>query len=72
MYLAPGPDGKATQAKLYSKDKKMTLDFDWNHPHKNPDGTHFPEGTVHVQEYKVTRVKNKKRQMGRQIHPLEQ
>lgn len=60
MYFAPGPDGKATQAKLYSKDKKMMLDFDWNHSHTNPDGAHFPEGTVHVQEYKVSRIKNKK------------
>lgn len=59
IYFAPGPDGKATQAKLYSKDKKMMMDFDWNHAHTNPDGSHFPKGTIHVQEYKVTRVKNK-------------
>lgn len=59
MYFAPGPDGKATQGKLYSKDKKMMLDFDWDHSHTNPDGTHFPKGTVHVQEYKVTKVKKK-------------
>lgn len=57
IYFAKGADGKATQAKLYSKDKKMVLDFDWNHAHTNPDGTHFPKGTIHVQEYKVTRVK---------------
>ena len=59
IYLAPGNDGKATQAKLYSKDKKMVLDFDWNHAHTNPDGTHFPKGMVHIQEYRITRVKNK-------------
>lgn len=59
MYFAPGNDGKATQAKLYSKDRKMLLDFDWNHAHTNPDGTHFPKGTVHIQEYGITRVKNK-------------
>ncbi len=60
MYFAPGPDGKASQAKLYRKDKKMALDFDWNHAHTNPDGTHFPKGTIHVQEYKVTLIKNGK------------
>lgn len=59
IYFAPGPDGKASQAKLYSKDKRMVLDFDWNHSHTNPDGTNFPKGTVHIQEYKVTKVKNK-------------
>lgn len=58
MYFAPGPDGKASQGK-YSKDKKMMLDFDWDHAHTNPDGTHFSKGTVHVQEYKVTKVKKK-------------
>lgn len=60
MYFAPGPNGMATQAKLYNIDKKMAFDFDWNHSHTNPDGTHFPKGTVHVQEYKITRVKNPK------------
>lgn len=59
IYFAPGPDGKASQAKLYNKDKRMVLDFDWNHSHTNPDGTNFPKGTVHIQEYKVTKVKNK-------------
>ncbi len=60
IYFAPGPNGKATQAKFYSPDHKMARDSDWNHDHTNPDGTHFPKGTVHVQEYKVTRVKDKK------------
>lgn len=59
MYFSPGLNGKASQAKLYSKDKKMVLDFDWNHAHTNPNGAHFPKGTVHVQEYKVRRVKDK-------------
>lgn len=59
IYFAPGPDGKATQAKLYRKDQRMLLDFDWNHAHTNPDGSYFPKGTVHIQEYKITRVKNK-------------
>lgn len=59
MYFASGADGKASQAKLYSKERKMILDFDWDHPHTNPDGTHFPKGTVHVQEYKIMKVKGK-------------
>ncbi len=59
MYFSLGDDGKASQAKLYSKDGKMILDFDWNHSHTNPDGTQFPKGTVHIQEYKITKVKGK-------------
>lgn len=60
MYLSPGLDGKATQAKLYDKDRRMRLDFDWDHTHVNKGGTVFQKGTVHVQEYSVTRVKNPK------------
>lgn len=60
MYFSPDKDGKAIQAKLYDKNGRMRLDFDWNHTHKNKDGTIFPKGTVHIQEYKVNRVKNSK------------
>jgi hypothetical protein len=60
MYFAPGPDGPATQAKLYNKNHQMILDFDWNHTHPNKDGTIFPEGTVHIQEYTITKVKDPK------------
>lgn len=52
IYFKKGEDGLASQAKVY-KDRKTILDFDWNHTHKNPDGTTFPKGTVHVQVYKV-------------------
>lgn len=52
MYFRKGEDGLASQAKVYV-DRKMTLDFDWNHVHKNSDGTVFPKGTVHVQVYKI-------------------
>lgn len=58
IYFSPGPDGKASQAKLYGRDGKMCLDFDWDHTHINKDGTIFPMGTVHVQAYVVTRIKN--------------
>ncbi len=61
MYFAKGADGMATQAKLYGPDKKMRLDFDWNHDHKNKyDGQIFHKGTVHVQEYRITQVKDAK------------
>ncbi len=52
IYLKKGKDGLAIQAKVY-KDRKVVLDFDWNHEHKNSDGTKFPKGTIHVQVYKV-------------------
>lgn len=61
IYFAKGPDGKASQAKLYSSDKKMRLDFDWDHTHVNKsDGKEFPKGTVHVQEYKIVKFKDSK------------
>ena len=56
VYFSKGPDGLASQAKVYDG-KKMIMDFDWDHSHKNRDGTEFHIGTVHVQEYAVTRVK---------------
>ncbi|MDE6079805.1 MAG: hypothetical protein K2G35_07055 [Duncaniella sp.] len=59
VYFAKGADGLASQAKLYSNDRKMRLDFDWDHVHINKhDGRRFPIGTVHVQEYRVCRVKD--------------
>lgn len=59
IYFAKGPDGLASQAKLYSNDKKMRLDFDWDHSHTNKsDGRIFPQGTVHVQEYRTVRYKD--------------
>lgn len=61
IYFAKGPDGLASQAKLYSSDRKMRLDFDWDHTHINKsDGQRFPEGTVHVQEYRIVRYKDPK------------
>lgn len=56
VYFSRGDDGFAMQAKVY-EDGKMKMDFDWSHTHANPDGTVFHKGTVHVQEYVVTRVK---------------
>lgn len=52
MYFRKGEDGLASQAKVYV-DRKMTLDIDWNHNHRNSDGTYFPKGTVHVQAYRI-------------------
>lgn len=52
MYFKKGPDGFASQAKVY-KDRKTVLDFDWDHKHKNEDGKIFEKGVVHVQEYRV-------------------
>jgi len=65
IYFYPGKDGIATQAKLYSADKKKQLDFDWNQIHKNKDRNGnatetFQEGVIHVQEYVSTRYKDPK------------
>lgn len=60
VYFAPGPNGVASQAKLYGSDRRMCKDFDWNHEHKNKNGITFPKGVVHVQEYSVTRYKDSK------------
>lgn len=65
IYFYPGKDGIATQAKLYSADKKKQLDFDWNQTHKNKDRNGnatetFQEGVIHVQEYVSTRYKDPK------------
>ena len=63
IYFKKGPDGKASQAKVY-KDRLTILDFDWNHDHKNSDGRIFHKGTVHVQVYRknsdgsLTRLKD--------------
>ena len=54
-----GPDGLASQCKVYSQDRKMVKDFDWDHTHINKDGSIFPKGTVHVQTYTITRVRGK-------------
>ncbi len=58
VYFAKGADGLASQCKVYSNGK-MLKDFDWDHSHRNSDGTFFPEGTVHVQEYTVSQRKGK-------------
>lgn len=52
IYFKVGEEGLAAQAKVYDG-RKMKLDFDWDHEHKNPDGTKFPKGTVHVQVYRL-------------------
>lgn len=52
MYLRLGPDGLPCQAKVYIG-RRMFLDFDWAHCHKNSDGRRFERGTVHVQKYFV-------------------
>ncbi len=58
IYFKKGDDGLATQAKAYIG-RKMYLDFDWNHDHKNKgDGRFFPKGTVHVQVYKIDKNGN--------------
>ncbi len=76
VYFAKGTDGLAIQCKVYSNGK-MLKDFDWSHPHRNSDGTFFPEGTVHVQEYTVTQKKDKDGKyhdyfMRRQARPMTQ
>ncbi len=50
MYFKQGIEGNIIQAKLYDG-RQQKLDFDWGHRHKNDDGTIFPKGVVHVQEY---------------------
>lgn len=52
MYLRLGFDGKPCQAKLYVS-RRMCVDFDWGHDHKNADGKSFPQGVVHIQTYSV-------------------
>lgn len=37
--------GQIEQARIY-KDRKVSLDFDWGHPHKE-----LPQGVVHVHEW---------------------
>lgn len=60
IYFAPGPDGFASHAKVYGSDRRMCKDFDWDHEHKNKDGTIFEKGIIHVQEYSVARYKDAK------------
>ena len=60
IYFAPGENGYASQAKLFGANGKMCLDFDWSHTHTNQDGTVFPKGTVHVQEYRVSKIRDPK------------
>ena len=56
VYFAKGPDGFACQCKVYNKEKKMVIDFDWDHDHNNKDGSPiFKKGTIHVQTYTITR-----------------
>lgn len=61
IYFKKGTDGLASQAKLY-KNRHTVLDFDWDHDHKNADGTVFHKGRVHVQEYKLDAKGNAVRQ----------
>lgn len=52
VYLRLGNDGLPCQAKVYIN-RRMCIDFDWSHKHKNPDGRSFDKGVVHVQTYSV-------------------
>ena len=65
IYFNPGDDGYADQAKLY-KDHSMVLDFDWSHTHTNKgkNGETFEKGTIHIQEYRMVRV----RKNGKWVH----
>lgn len=58
VYFYPGKGGLAEKGKVY-KDHSMVMDLDWSHTHTNkgPNGENFSKGTVHVQEYKVTRIR---------------
>lgn len=60
MYLRLGYDGVPCQAKLYVS-RRMCIDFDWGHDHKNSDGKSFPKGVVHIQTYSVNSVGTAKR-----------
>lgn len=48
MYFKRGKNGKVIQGRVYI-DRRMTIDFDWGHDHRNQDGTAFKKGIVHVQ-----------------------
>ena len=69
MYFRQNANG-ICQARVYIG-KKMFLDFDWSHDHKNKDGSGrvFKEGHVHVQVWKenkdgsFTRISDSARSM---------
>lgn len=68
VYFYPGNDGLAEKGKIY-KDHSMVMDIDWSHTHTNKgkNGEIFPKGTVHIQEYKMERVKKN----GKWVHEFK-
>lgn len=54
MYFRKNDKGEVIQGKLYMG-RRMVLDFDWGHEHKNKKSHEvFPVGVVHVQFYTIT------------------
>lgn len=60
IYFMPGHDGKIVQARLYDENHRMKMDFDWSHTHINKNGEVFLKGSVHIQEYVITREQDSK------------
>lgn len=55
-YLCLGEDGLPKQLRMYDKNHRAIMDFDWGHTHyNNPknggNGELFSPGVVHVQEF---------------------
>lgn len=52
VYLKKDGEGNIIQARIFSN-RQPVCDFDWNHEHKNTRTKEiFPQGIVHVQEWK--------------------
>ncbi len=68
VYFYPWKYGLAAKGKIY-KDHSMTMDIDWSHTHTNKgkNGETFLKGTVHIQEYKIERVKKN----GKWVHKFK-
>lgn len=64
IYFKQNEIGVVIQAKVY-RERKMILDFDWDHTHKNADGTMFEKGTIHVQSYMIKKDGSFKRLSGK-------
>ncbi len=51
VYLKMNQEGAIVQARVYNS-RDPVVDFDWDHPHANRDGSRFQYGVVHVQSWR--------------------
>lgn len=68
VYFYPGGNGLAEKGKIY-ENHSMAMDIDWSHTHTNKgkNGETYFEGTVHIQEYRMERV----RKDGKWVHKFK-